>query len=76
MQTASSIIAERFRTARLSRGLTQAQVAETLGLTQGYIGQIERGVLVPSLDRLRDYADTLGWDRKELSKDLTGKPRK
>jgi transcriptional regulator with XRE-family HTH domain len=44
---------------RKSAGLTQAEVAATLGVSQARISQIEHG-RVDSLDTLRAYAEALG----------------
>lgn len=37
-------LADRFRTARESAGLTKAQMARELGVSQSAVGQIEKGV--------------------------------
>lgn len=44
---------------RKSAGLTQAEVARALGVSQARISQIEHG-RVDSLDTLRAYAEALG----------------
>lgn len=44
---------------RKSAGLTQAEVAIALGVSQARVSQIEHGQ-VDSLDTLRAYAETLG----------------
>jgi DNA-binding XRE family transcriptional regulator len=44
---------------RKSTGLTQAEVATALGVSQARVSQIEHGQ-VDSLDTLRAYAQTLG----------------
>ena len=63
-------IAEQFKAARRCRGLTQTHLAELLGINQSMIGQIESGHRKISLDRIAAYADRLGWNRSELSRDL------
>ena len=45
---------------RTERGLTQAQLADRLGVTQSLIGQWERGETLPSAAKLPAIADTLG----------------
>jgi len=44
---------------RKSVGLTQAEVANALGVSQARVSQIEHGQ-IDSLDTLRAYADVLG----------------
>jgi DNA-binding XRE family transcriptional regulator len=44
---------------RKSAGLTQAEVARVLGISQARVSQIEHGQ-VDSLDTLRAYAEALG----------------
>lgn len=50
----------RFRAARLSARLTQAQMAEKLRISQAYISQIESGLRTPSLRVLRQAARSTG----------------
>lgn len=50
----------RFRAARLSAGLTQAQMAEKMRLSQGYISQIEAGKRTPTLHVLQLAANSTG----------------
>ena len=52
-------VGERLREARLSKGLTQAQLAKGLA-TKGFISQVERNRTTPSLPKLRVMADRLG----------------
>jgi transcriptional regulator with XRE-family HTH domain len=47
-----SKLAQEFRNARTSRGLTLADVAANTGLSVGYISDIERGRTRPSLQTL------------------------
>lgn len=46
------IIGQRIQRLRRQRGMTQEQLAEKLGVTVGYISQLERGVTKISLDTL------------------------
>lgn len=50
-------VGARLRTARLSRGLTQKQLAEALGVESITVSRWERGVTTPSLPRLRRIAE-------------------
>jgi transcriptional regulator with XRE-family HTH domain len=52
-------VGERLREARLSRGLTQEQLARGLA-TKGFISQVERNHTTPSLAKLRLMAERLG----------------
>ncbi len=58
--------AARLRALRARAGLTQQQLADRLGITQGYVADVERGRRVPGLDWLHDAATALGWDPHEL----------
>jgi transcriptional regulator with XRE-family HTH domain len=42
---------------REERGLTQAQVAEILGIRSQAISRIERGAVLPTVSRLYEFAD-------------------
>lgn len=52
---------------REHRGLTQKQLADAAGLTQGYVSQIEAGVRVGTVDALRNIADALHVDLDDLT---------
>jgi transcriptional regulator with XRE-family HTH domain len=51
---------------RLELNLTQAQLAEMAGVTQGAISMIERGERTPSLDVIMKIAVALGCTIDEL----------
>ena len=59
-----SVIVARFgcvlRTNREQRGLSQEALASLANLNRSYLGEIERGVAVPSLDTMQKLADALG----------------
>lgn len=57
-------LGELLRAARLRRGLTQAQVAQAVGLVPAVYGRLERGTGLPSLGTLKSLCDAL-----ELSAD-------
>ena len=43
------------RTSRLQRGLGQRELAETLGISQRYVVEIERGKPTKALERIFDF---------------------
>ncbi len=51
---------------RQQRGLTQAQVAERVGVATNYLSQIERGTKVPTLETLALIAAALGSTLTEI----------
>ncbi len=51
---------------RLRAQLTQAQLAERLGVATETISRLERGVVLPSLETMNDLAAALGVDLSEL----------
>lgn len=50
------IIGERIKSARKFRKLSQTELAEKVGLTQGFIGHIEKGRNQPSVELLAHFA--------------------
>ena len=46
--------------ARLSADLTQAQVAERMGITQSAVARLESGMASPSFTTLRRFAEATG----------------
>ena len=45
---------------RTGRGLSQESLAELAGLSRSFVGEIERGAAVPSVETLQRLADALG----------------
>lgn len=64
----SRILGELIRSLRKARGLTQAQLAEAIGVDESYISKIEKGKLsyTPSEETLRLLAQVLDADPLEL----------
>jgi len=57
--TRGSELGTTLRRLRRERGITGTQLASSVGVTQGTISKIERGLLVPDLDFLSKFAHTL-----------------
>lgn len=53
-------IASQLKAARLARGMTLADVAEVLGVTEGYICHLEKGRRRGGLDLWVAYAEAVG----------------
>ncbi|MBD8825826.1 MULTISPECIES: helix-turn-helix domain-containing protein [Pseudomonas] len=51
---------------RTQTGLTQDEVAEKLGIGSEAVSRIERGLVVPNVARLFDFADVFGCEAAEL----------
>ena len=59
-------LGRRIKERRRALGHTQDTLAEALGVSVGYVSQIERGVTKVSLDTLASIAARLGCDPPEL----------
>ncbi len=51
---------------RESKGWSQERLAEVSDLNRSYVGEIERGIVVPSLVTLQKLADALGLAASDL----------
>ena len=60
------VVGDNIRNERLLLGMTQKQVAELFGATEGYIRGIERGHKEASLLRIMEIADVLGCSVHDL----------
>ena len=68
-------IGARIREARLKKKLTQEQLAEKADIGFYYVGEIERGVKLPSLTGFIQIVEALGVTADSLLKDeLTASP--
>ena len=62
----TDIVAVRLRQARTAKGWTQEDLAERVGLSVRYIGQVERRQASPSVRVLGQLADALQMEPTEL----------
>ena len=59
----------RIRRARKAAGMTQADLAEKLGISTSFLGHIERGTRKASLDTLVKMANEMGVSLDSLAAD-------
>lgn len=57
---ANTVIGQKIRDLRNQNGLTQQELADRTELTKGYISQLERGQVAPSVATLLDLIECLG----------------
>lgn len=60
---------------RQAAGLTQAQVAELLNISNDAVSRTERGTIMPSVARLIQFAEIFGCDTADLLTDSSHLPR-
>lgn len=61
------------RERRSRLGMSQAELAEHIGVNQTAVSQWERGIITPTLNKARKLAETLGCTIDEL---YTDEPKK
>ena len=66
-------IAEVIKESRKSKNLTQERLAELVGVSMGYIGQIEREETLPSVSVVAKLIEILGIDANTLFFDSDSK---
>jgi transcriptional regulator with XRE-family HTH domain len=66
MSQVEKLLGERVAALRREAGLTQAGLAEAIGVATETISRLERGATMPSLARLEDVARALAIDLHEL----------
>jgi transcriptional regulator with XRE-family HTH domain len=59
---------------RIRSGLTQEEVAERLGVGNEAVSRIERGIVIPNVARLLEFAMIFGCDVAELLTDASYRP--
>ena len=52
-----SKVGDRIRVLRIKRGMSQAQLADAIGMKRSAIGNYERGIREPDLDTIEAFAD-------------------
>ena len=62
------------RKVRKSRGVTQVQLAEKLGVTQATIARYEKGIMTPEVRRIAQVAKVLGVSVQELFEEKEVRP--
>ena len=60
------VVFTHFKAKRLRRGVTQWTLAQQVGVTQGWLSQIEIGRVEPSVALQQRLADALGCDVGEV----------
>lgn len=63
-------IGEKLRKLRLSKGLTQEELAERTDLSRSFISQLESDKTSPSIDTLERILEALGTDLKHFFSDV------
>ncbi|RAV17821.1 transcriptional regulator [Paenibacillus contaminans] len=61
-----TLLGNRIRQLRKEKGLTQAELGEKMQISQGYIGEIERGLVNVSMETLDKIVKALGITLYEL----------
>jgi transcriptional regulator with XRE-family HTH domain len=70
-KSVSARLGARLRARREALGLSQAELAENADISANYVGVLERGLKLPTLDKLFALAKALGVPASEL----LGEPR-
>ena len=68
-ESANLAIGNRIRNLRNQNGLTQQELADRAELTKGFISQLERGQVSPSVSTLLDLIECLGTNPSDFFKD-------
>ena len=68
------ILGDRLRIIREAKRLTQADIEQRAGLSQGYVSRVENGEMVPSAPMLEKWSQALGVPLNRLSYDFNELP--
>ena len=74
MENPYQMTGKRIRFFREQDGLTQAELAEKTGLSDNFIGLIERGIKHPTLETLNKIAEALEVHLSEFFQPMTNRP--
>ncbi len=74
MKNPYQTVGKRIRFFREEDGLTQAELAEKTGLSDNFIGLIERGIKHPTLETLNKIAEALEVQLGEFFQPMTNRP--
>ena len=66
MKTTKMLLGERIKELRKSRGLTQEQFAECIGVEQKHVSRIERGKSFPTIERLEMITQALNVSMRDI----------
>ncbi|MEO8556878.1 MAG: helix-turn-helix transcriptional regulator [Actinomycetota bacterium] len=66
MSAIATRIGRVIRREREKRGLSQEALSELAGINRSFLGEIERGMAIPSIVTLQKLADSLGVKLSEL----------
>ncbi|WP_455717650.1 helix-turn-helix domain-containing protein, partial [Anaerosporobacter sp.] len=61
----------KIKTIRKSKGLTQKQLGDILGISQALIGQYETGKRKPKVEQIARFAEALNVELNELTNQVT-----
>ena len=65
-----ALLGRRVREERKTRGLTQQQLADAVGMDAGHLSRVEHGKAVPSINAVKKIADALGLPIAKLFADI------
>lgn len=69
------IARKQIKKVRVIKGLTQAEIARRVGISQNFVGLIERGARTPGFKTLSKIASVLGFSVKEIVQKIENVPR-
>jgi transcriptional regulator with XRE-family HTH domain len=73
MADLKDVVALNLRRLRQGKGWTQEELADRVGLSVRYVGQVERGQASMSVTVLGQFADALATDATELVRGSSGR---